>query len=188
MKTLVKNIRSLYTDDGQLELVLTVPISAKDEVQGIKDLLASNKRVECEIKRQYTKRSLDSNAYLWVLLDKIADKTKSSKLEVYKEFIKDYGVFEPIPIKDEAVDTFKHRWSSKGLGWICQEIGKSKLPGYTTLFAYYGTSVYDSKEMSRLLEQVVQQAKELGIETMSPQEIEEMNKRWENNGKEYNTR
>lgn len=182
MKTLIKNIRSLYTEDGQLELVLTVPFSVKDEIQEIKDLLSDNKRVECEIKRQYTKRSLDSNAYLWVLLDKIAEKTNVSKLEVYKEFIKDYGVFEPLPIKDEAVDTFKHRWGSKGIGWICEVLGKSKLQGYTTILAYYGTSTYDSKEMSRLVEQVVEQAKELGIETLTPREIEEMNKRWGNNG------
>jgi len=133
------------------------------------------------IDKYHEPRSLTANAYLWVLLDKIAEKLGSTKEQTYKAVITTVGVFEMLPIKKEAVAEFKRRWESKGLGWVCEELRESKLKGYTTVMAYYGSSTYNSKEMSRLLDYVVEEAKELGIDVRTPEQIEEMKRLWAEN-------
>jgi hypothetical protein len=81
-------------------------------------------------------------------------------------YIKDYGVFEILPIRNEAVNDFKFRWSKQGLGWFCEDLGESKLNGYTKLIAYYGSSTYNTQEMTRLIDAVVTDCREQGIDTM----------------------
>ena len=130
-----------------------------------------DKDLTVQVKEYRQKRSLSQNAYMWVLLDEIAKVVGNTKEEIYKTLVKDYGVFEVLPLKDEAVKRFNHNWEKNGLGWFTQIIGKSKLKGYTNLIAYYGSSTYDTKEMTRLLNAVVEECKELGIQTMTLSEI-----------------
>ena len=127
-----------------------------------------------EIVEHKQKRSLDSNAYLWVLLQKIAEKIHNTKEETYREFIKDYGQFEILPLREDTVETFINAWTKKGLGWICEEIGDSKFRGYKNVIAYYGTSCYTSDKFSKLLDAVIEEAKEMGIETLTEEEIRRM--------------
>ena len=108
---------------------------------------------------------------MWVLLDEIGKKINRSKEEVYKNYIKDYGVFEIIPIKNEAVESFIQKWSKNGLGWLCEDLGESKLKGYTKLITYFGSSTYTSSEMARLLEAIIDDCKELDIETLTMKDI-----------------
>lgn len=74
---------------------------------------------------------------MWTIAEKIAQKIGITKIEVYKNAIKEVGQCEVLPIKDEAVDTFINAWKHNGQGWICEIIGKSKLKGYTNITAYY---------------------------------------------------
>ena len=114
-----------------------------------------------------------------MLLDKIAEKTRNTKENIYREIIKRVGVFEILPIKDDAVNSFIKRWQSKGLGWVCDNLGSSpKLKGFTKIVAYYGTSTYDTKEMSRFLDEVISEANELGIQVETPEQIAEMKSLW----------
>lgn len=126
---------------------------------------------EYEIKEHKNKRSLDANGYCWVLCKKIADKLHITKEEVYRKNIKEMGKYEILPIRNEAVSTFINAWTSKGIGWICESLAKSKFDGFTNLIAYYGSSVYDSKEMALLLDSIVQEAQALDIDTLTPDEI-----------------
>lgn len=130
-----------------------------------------DKEKKYEIKEHKEKRSLDANGYCWVLCKKIADKLHITKEEIYKKNIKEVGKYEVIPIKNEAIETFVNAWTGKGIGWICEILSKSKIDGYTNLIAYYGSSIYDSKEMSLLLDGIVQEAQNLGIETLTPDEL-----------------
>ncbi len=126
---------------------------------------------EYEIKEHKEKRSLDANGYCWVLCKKIADKLHITKEEVYRKNIKEMGKYEILPIRNEAVETFINAWTGKGIGWICESLAKSKFDGFTNLIAYYGSSVYDSKEMVLLLDSIIQEAQALDIETLTPDEI-----------------
>lgn len=152
--------------DEQIEITFTTQKSNLNQILGLKD-----EEMVVEIKKKVKKRSLSQNSYLWVLLDEIGKKVNRSKEEVYKNYIKDYGVFEIIPIKNEAVDSFIQKWSKNGLGWLCEDLGESKLKGYTKLITYFGTSTYTSSEMARLLEAVIEDCKELDIETLTIKDI-----------------
>lgn len=129
------------------------------------------KTYDLTVKEHKKKRSLDANAMAWSLINKIADALRIPPVEVYRQAILDIaGNNEVIPIRDEAVEQFKQAWSSHGIGWICRDIGKSKIKGYTNLMVYYGSSVYDSRQMSALIDHLAQDCKALGIEVISERE------------------
>lgn len=134
-------------------------------------------KLNVEVKKYYSKRSLDANAYMWVLVRKLAERLEITAMDVYKKEIKDLGIYEVLPIKDEAVETFIRGWERKDSGWMCETF-KSKLEGYTNVKAYYGSSSYDKNEMSRLLESIVQDCKELNIEVKSDEEINNLLNEW----------
>lgn len=121
------------------------------------------------IEEQKQKRSVDANAYMWVLLDKIAAKYNSTGKEVYRQIIQDVGVWTWVLVTPEAKDTFIKTWEDRGDGWVVIEYPKHDkgIP----LKCYYGSSTYDTKQMSRLIDEVVQVAKDNGIEVMTPDEL-----------------
>lgn len=131
-----------------------------------------DKLYDLEIKEHRQKRSLDANAYSWVLINKIADALRLTPREVYRQAIQDIaGNHEIIPIKTEAADKFKQVWESQGLGWPCVDIGRSKIDGYRNMKAYYGSSTYDTRQMSLLIDHLIQDCKALDIETLPPDKL-----------------
>ena len=153
--------------NGKIEITFTCDKSILRQFESLKDDID----LTVQVKEYRQKRSLSQNAYMWVLLDEIAKAVNRSKEDVYRELVKDYGVFEIIPLKDEAVKRFNHNWAKNGLGWFTDVLGKSKLKGYTNLIVYYGSSTYNTKEMTRLLDAVINECQELGINTMTLSEI-----------------
>ena len=75
-------------------------------------------------------RSLDANAYLWVLCQKIAEAAGTTKDEVYLDAVRHAGQFEYLPIRADALEAFKRRWNGRGIGWPVEIVDDSKLPGY----------------------------------------------------------
>ena len=136
------------------------------------DEMKDGKVYEADLKEHRKKRSLDANAYAWVLLGKLASRVGLSKEDVYREFIKDVGGnYEILPIRNDAVDKWVSNWQSKGIGWVCDILGESKLDGYTNVITYYGSSTYDSLQMSRLINLIQEDCKQYGIEVMTPAEL-----------------
>ena len=123
-------------------------------------------------------RSLDANAYAWVLIDKIATVMRLGKEEVYRNAIRDIGGNSEIYcMQARAVETFRRCWDRNGLGWQTETM-PSKLPGCVNVIAYYGSSAYDTKQMSVLIDHLVQDAKALGIETMPPDKLNALLEAW----------
>ena len=176
MKALVNNISTTFSETGQQ--LITLALTSKRDISDLKEIVSSGKLLEVEISKQKKKRSLDSNSYLWTLCQKIAEVIQSTKALVYQKFIRDVGQFEIVPIKNEAVERWIEVWNSKGLGWFAEVMEDSKLPGYKKVISYYGSSCYDSREMSVLLDEVVRECKELGIETLPPDEIKALKESW----------
>ena len=133
---------------------------------------------EYELKKTKKKRSLDANAYCWKLATDIAEAVRITKEEVYRRNIREVGVYTPIPIKAEAVDEFKRVWAAHGTGWFVEVIDDSKIDGYKLLFAYHGSSVYDTAQMSRLIDSLIQDAKAVGVETLSEREKSLLLEEW----------
>lgn len=123
------------------------------------------------------KRSLDANAYLWVLCDQIAKAIRSTKEEVYRAAIKRVGVVDVIPMREDAAAEWCRRWRSRGIGWVV-ETADAGLGGWVEVLAYWGSSTYSTSEMSRLLDDVIEEAKGLGIETATPEQLALMREEW----------
>ena len=134
---------------------------------------------EYEITRKKKRRSLDANAYAWVLIDKLAEALSMDKSEVYKRAIREIGGTSKIVcIKAKAADELSRIWEKNGLGWQAEQF-PSKIPGCVNLQLHYGSSVYDTKQMSLLIDKLVQDCKALGIETMTDRELSLLLEGWD---------
>ena len=140
--------------------------------------LDDGKEYVVEVKQYRKKRSLDANAYCWVLIDKLAEKLNVSKTEVYRREIKEIGGnSEIVCAPTKAVNKLCEGWKHSGLGWQVETL-ESKLKGCTNVVLYYGSSSYDTKQMSMLIDNIVQDCKALGIETMTPRELQALKVGW----------
>ena len=136
------------------------------------------KKVTLKVGQYRKKRSLDANAYAWVLIGKIAEKTNLTTEEVYRSAIRGLGGnSDMVCIQNHAVETLRSGWSRNGIGWITDTM-PSKLEGCTNVVLYYGSSTYDTEQMSRLINNIVQDCYALGIETKSKEEIDSLLGAW----------
>lgn len=153
-------------------------IKAIAEAASYIDSLEEGKEYIIEIKEKKKKRSLDANAYAWVLLDKLASQIHEAKETIYRSYIKEIGGnSELVCIKAEAADSLCRAWERNGLGWQTDRM-PSKIKGCTNVVLYYGSSVYNTEQMSRLIEMIVQDCETFGIETKDPAELERLVKEW----------
>nr|DAJ50364.1 MAG TPA: NinB protein [Caudoviricetes sp.] len=144
----------------------------------ILDELKSGKDYDVEIKEHREKRSLDANAYFWVLADRLAEKTQIPKTDIYRSYIREIGGNnETVCIPDKGVDKLRREWERNGDGWLTSTM-PSKLPGCTNVVLYYGSSTYNTRQMSHLIDMAVQDCVEQGIETLSPDKLAGMMEEW----------
>ena len=156
---------------GQWNITFTInEASAINEVNNIQ----SCEKLSIKAVKHRNKRSLDANAYCWVILQKIAEVLHQDKWNVYLEMLGKYGVFTHIIVKPNVVDKVKEEWRT------VKELGEVSVNGVTgiQLQCYFGSSTYNTKEMSVLIDGIVYEAKELGIETLPPDELERMKIEW----------
>lgn len=146
-------------------------------IEIIQWLYNQDKDKEFEIKEHKVKRSLNANSYCWVLIGKIAEAVGNTKEDVYRDYIKNKGIYQIITMNSKAVPTFKKIWQEKGLGWLC-ETSETNITGLTDVIAYYGTSSYNTKQMAHFIDYIVQEAKDLDIETLPPNEIKSLKESW----------
>lgn len=149
-------------------------LSALQMFEELKDC----EKLSIKINKFKKKRSLDANAYCWVLISKIAEKTNVSTTEVYRSAIKEIGGnSDTVCIQDHAVEQLCAGWSRNGIGWVTDTF-PSKIEGCTNVILYYGSSTYDSSQMTRLINILVQECYQLGIETKSPDEVASLLLSW----------
>jgi len=176
-------IKSIYNellyDKNRLNIVYD-----KTDLSTIQKLLDKigtidpTKDYDVSITPKKRRRSLDANAYFWVLCDKLAEITSQTKEQVYREQIKNVGGnSDVVCVKTDAVTSLIKGWQHNGLGWIT-ETSKSKIKGCTNVILYYGSSAYDTNQMARLIDNIVQDCKAVGIETATPDEIARLKAEW----------
>lgn len=130
--------------------------------------------LDITVKKHRERRSLDANALCWVLIDKIAEKIGSSPADVYREIIRDIpGVSDWACVREAGVDALRAGWSKNGIGWQT-EVEPSKIPGCVNVRLIYGSSTYDSRQFSILVDRVIEACKEQGIDTTNPEEIKRL--------------
>lgn len=157
---------------------VTLELNEREAAGLLYDELHNEEKLTIKITKFREKRSLDANAYCWVLLGKLAAKLNRPKEEVYRDLIKDIGDnYEVVCVINEAVEKLCNGWEHNGLGWQTDTF-PSKIDGCTNVMLYYGSSTYDTEQMSRLTSFVVEACKEQGIETRTPEEIANMLSLW----------
>lgn len=131
-----------------------------------------DKEKKYKIEEYKEKRSLNSNSYCWVLIGKIADILRTSKDEIYLIMLKKYGQSELVSVLSNI--------NIEGYFKYYEVVGTSMLNNkeFTHYKVFKGSSKYDTREMSILIDGIVQEAKELGIETKSQEEIESLLNNW----------
>jgi len=131
------------------------------------------KDYDISIKLKPKKRSKDANKYLWTLLGQLSEKLNLPTTEVYREYIKEMDTYTIVPIKEDEIEEWARDWERGHDGWVCVDIGDCKnFKGYHNVKCFKGSSTFNTKQMSRLLDMVIYDCKEQDIETMTPAEIE----------------
>ena len=177
MTELTGTIQNMSMDFDTDKVVLTLLL---DEKQPAINIFQKLKGIKLSIKigKFRKKRSLDANNYYWTLNGKLAETLKRSRTEIYREHIRDIGGNSDIMCAlDKAVERFRRNWEKQGLGWIT-ETETSALKGCTNIRVYYGSSTYDTAQMSRLIELAVNDCIDNEIEVKTDEEIEHLIALW----------
>ena len=133
---------------------------------------------ECTIREYRKKRSKNANDYMWELLTRMAEVLRTTKEELYQDYVKKYGIFKDFPLDADYVDTFCHVWEKQGTAWPTERMDYTPDGERLIVRAYYGSSTYNTRQMTRLIDAVVQDCKDLGIETMSPDKLAALKEDW----------
>ena len=157
---------------------LMLQINEVNDFKQLVDDMNGLDKLSIEIKPYRARRSLDANAYAWVLMDRLAEKLNESKENIYREYIKHIGGnSEIVCIKNNAVERLCEGWGKNGIGWQTDTF-PSKIDGCTNVILYYGSSTYDSSQMTRLLDLIIQDCKQQSIPVETPDEIARLKSLW----------
>ena len=133
----------------------------------------TGKGLEIGLKIARKKRSLSANAYAWVLIGKIAEATRQTVTNVYRHAIREIGGNTTVvTVFPEAVEAFRRSWEAHGSGWMTEIFGESD--DGVDVILWYGSSTYDSEQMGRLIDGLIEDCRLLGIETMTPDQLAEL--------------
>ena len=150
---------------------LTLEINENEAFETAFDELHEKDKITIELKPYREKRSKEANSYFWVLCGKLAAKLRIPKEDIYREYVREIGGnYYTTCLKEDEVQAACDCWSRNGLGWI-YDILPSKLNGCKIALLYYGSSEYDTAQMSQIIHMVVCDCKENGIETASTNQI-----------------
>ena len=164
-------VSNMILNGNWLVLVLDNPREAAQILDGFQ-------AGEYKLSRQKKARSLDANAYCWALVDRIADKVGLTPVEVYREMVRNIGgKIVYTCVQEDDVETEAHAFVDGHLGRLVDVID-SRIQGCVTLRKHYGSSDYNTEEMSRLIDAVVQECRQLGIETRPQEEIDSLLGKW----------
>lgn len=118
-----------------------------------------DKTKKWDITAHKEKRSLDANALLWSCLQMIAESLHTDKWAVYLMMLKRYGKFSYVIVHPNAVEAMKKQWRELEVVGEVDVNGKKGIQ----LLCYYGSSTYNTKEFSVLLDGVITEMREMGL-------------------------
>lgn len=179
MAELTGRILPPMTYYGMSKPVLALEVNENTETLfRVFEELKTADKLSIKITKHTKKRSLDANAYCWVLIGKIAEKTNVPRTDVYRSAIKEVGGnYDIVCAQDKAVDSLCNAWEKNGIGWITETM-PSKIDGCTNVMLYHGSSCYDTTAMSRLINLLTQDCTQLGIEVKPQEEIDSLLNSW----------
>lgn len=152
--------------------IITLEMNERMSTLKMVDQLHGADKLIVKVDKYREKRSLNANNYAWKLITEIGNATRQSKEDVYFLMLKRYG-------QSEMISVMAHIPIGEYVKY-CEEAGESTLNG--KLFKHYrvykGSSEFDTKEMSIFIDGIVIEAKDLGIQTDTPDQIAKMKSLW----------
>lgn len=141
------------------------------------------KKYQADIKEYRVKRSKNANDLCWELCTQISEKlaeskTMLSKEDIYRRNIKAAGKCDFVAVVERAVPALMDAWESRGIGWFAEIVDECKIDKCKKVCLYYGSSTYDTKEMSRLIDSIIQDAESVGVRVENPAEIDLLKREW----------
>lgn len=128
------------------------------------------KNEEIQVKKK--RRSKNANNYFWELLQQLCEEMNLDVIQEYRKRVKELGIFRQWEIDSSNAPTFVKMWEDKGIAWFTEKV--EEIGNKTIINAYYGSSSYNSKQMSELIDNLVQDCKQIGIKTLDEIELEEL--------------
>jgi len=166
MKAILTDLGINY-QNGKGKITLEIDKQYLAKIETFKD-----KELDISIKEYKEDRSKQANSYMWVILQEMADITQTTKEDIYKKYIREKGLFRIVKVNKEATNTLIKTWTDRGLGWLVDK--EKEDDDSVELVMYYGSSSYNSKQMSNFIDYIVQDAKELGIDTTTLEEQQKL--------------
>lgn len=172
-------VMALDWHTGAPMLTLWLDKQFRSEAETILQEWRDGKQYEVTIALKRKRRSLDANAYCWHLIGQIADKIQTSKEEVYQTMLKRYGQGGVVKIPDAQKDIVLRQvqyWEPH------EKLPPEEIAQYYRIWV--GSSKYNTQEMSALIDGIVSEAKELGIQTMTLAELALLKESWRSKASE----
>ena len=119
------------------------------------------------IKQYRRRRSLDANSYMWFICEAIAQAVQGTREDVYKQAVRAVGVYQVLYMEPGVVARFVQDWNSRGVGYIA-ESQEYLYQGKTVVVAYFGSHIYTTEEMARLINWLRDEAEHLGLDVETP--------------------
>ncbi len=178
MKLTANHISTSYSESGQQ--LITLALTSKADISDLKAIIANKKLIAIECKEHRKKRSLDANAYFHVLVSKIAEAMNLGEDETKIKMVLEYGSI----MRDENGDKVGFKLPAsvnvnniyKYAKWFDERMENGHK--FNCYIIYEHTHNLDSKQMARLIDGTIYEAKELGIETLPPDEIKALKESW----------
>ena len=156
---------------NQYNITFTVDASVVNSIDSIKDC----EKLSIKAVKYRKKRSLDANALLWSCLGQIAASLQADKWDIYLQMLKRYGKYTYICVKPNMVDSVRSQWRE------CEVVGNVNINGTEAvqMLCYFGSSTYNTKEFSVLLDGVISEMHEMGLEVPPSTEMKRALEEWE---------
>ena len=178
MYELTGKLQSVAVDVFTNKATITFTVNELEEARALFQNLKECEKLKLKVDQYRQKRSLNANSYFWVLADKLAVKLGIPKEKIYRDAIRNIGGnSETVCVRNQAVKKLCDSWSQHGIGWQTDTM-PSKIEGCTNVVLYYGSSTYDTKQMTLLIDNIVQDCKAVGIETLSEKDLALLKANW----------
>lgn len=179
MKIEVQNPRWMMDTTGAW---VSFQVPSPVEARGICESMTQGEKYTAEIRKTSKKRSLDANAYYWTLVDKLSKALDISMSHCHNLMLRRYGTFKlfggqvlyvVIPDTDEASKEADEAEECHIKPTSEVREGKDGLM-YRTYIMLKGSHEYNTTEFSHLVNGLVDECKQVGIPTATPDEVAKM--------------
>lgn len=145
-----------------------------------KEFLDSFKAGEYEIKRKSQGRSLDANRFMWAICRDISNALGNvTDVDVYKEAVKRTGIYKDFTETPDRAKTLMMAWQELGIGWVSDIVDWTEDGEQQIVRCWYGSSRYNSKQMKRLIDYLLEDARNMELPIANDQRIDSLIADWE---------